>query len=108
MDIMNTATDRDLTIAAIKAALKNRSGKAWSVKGCRGTALGWIRISAPPARCDQFGCMTADDISTLSTLLGTDVHQQGANVPASSAYRREYLQRASGQPVTECAQPYWD
>jgi hypothetical protein len=42
--------DRDEAIKRIRAALKRRSGKAWSVTGDRGTAWGWIKIDAPPAR----------------------------------------------------------
>lgn len=42
---------RNDVIAAIKTALQKRSGKSWSVTGGRGTAYGWIRIDAPPARC---------------------------------------------------------
>jgi hypothetical protein len=45
--------DRDVAIKRIREALKRRSGKAWSVKGDRGTAWGWIHISCPPAR---LGC----------------------------------------------------
>lgn len=41
---------RDEAIARIRIALKQRSGKAWSVKGGRGTAYGWIDISVPTAR----------------------------------------------------------
>lgn len=43
--------DRDEAIKRIKAALKRRSGKPWSVTGGRGTAWGWIKIDAPPKRC---------------------------------------------------------
>jgi hypothetical protein len=46
-------TDRASTIRAIRAGLKRRSGKTWSVPGGRGTAWGWLRISAPPKR---LGC----------------------------------------------------
>jgi len=42
--------DRDEAIKRIRAALKKRSGKTWSVCGDRGTAWGWITISAPPRR----------------------------------------------------------
>lgn len=42
--------DRNETIKIIRDALKRRSGKPWSVTGGRGTAWGWIRIDAPPAR----------------------------------------------------------
>jgi hypothetical protein len=45
-----TDTSREATIKRIRAALKNRSGKVWSVKGDKGTAYGWIHISVPPAR----------------------------------------------------------
>ena len=48
--------DRDEAIARIRTALRRRSGVAWSVKGGRGTAWGWLRISAPPSRlgCGRF------------------------------------------------------
>lgn len=42
--------DRDATIKRIRAALKKRSGKDWSIKGGSGTAWGWIEIDAPPRR----------------------------------------------------------
>lgn len=42
---------RNEVISEIKAALKRRSRKSWSVTGGRGTVYGWIRISAPPKRC---------------------------------------------------------
>ena len=41
---------RDQAIKRIRDALKLRSGKPWSVTGGTGTAWGWIRIDAPPAR----------------------------------------------------------
>ncbi len=43
--------ERKEAIAAIKTALKRRSGKTWSVTGGTGTGWGWLTISAPPARC---------------------------------------------------------
>jgi len=106
--IADVATDRNDTIAAIKAALKARSRKTWSVTGGRGTAWGWIRIIAPPARRGEFGSMTDADIAELSALFGETVHHQGISIPASSAHRREYLERAIGQTPTDIAQPYWD
>ncbi len=42
--------DRNDAIRLIREALKRRSGKTWSVTGDRGTAWGWINITAPPAR----------------------------------------------------------
>lgn len=96
------SVDRDDAIKAIRAALKRRSGKAWSVTGGRGTGWGWIEITAPPKRrtgvhvknpewqgsvCDprdpewilvdsgepqQFGLMTPADRDELTALLGLD------------------------------------
>lgn len=101
-------TSRDETIQILKAALKARSGKAWSVTGGRGTAYGWIRISAPPARRGEFGYLSEADRAELGALLSMDVHHQGVSIAASSAYYREYIQRAQGETPTEIAQPYWD
>ena len=128
--------DKNATIKAIKSALQRRSGKAWSVTGGRGTAWGWIRITAPPARCTAghdlpagqsdwpenyvrnetkypqggAGVMTMADKIELGKLLGLDkpVHDQGESVGASTAYYREYLARARGETLVEIAQPYWD
>jgi hypothetical protein len=106
---MMTETSRDETIATLKAELKARTGKAWSVKGGRGTAWGWITVSAPPKRCNDNGHMTADDCAELALLfrLGTRVSSQGISIPASSAYYREYVARIKGETF-EAAQPYWD
>jgi len=38
--------DRNETIKTIRAALRRRSGKLWSVTGGRGTAWGWLSIDA--------------------------------------------------------------
>jgi hypothetical protein len=125
--------DRNDTIKRIKTALQRRSGKAWSVTGGRGTAWGWIHITAPPARrtwgsrlkegatndwpeswekCDigKPGCsMSPSDIEELATLLNLDRRQcDGIGVPASSDYRREYIDRAEGRTPAKIAEPYWD
>lgn len=41
---------RDEAIKRIRKALKQKSGKSWSVTGGRGTAWAWIRVQAPPKR----------------------------------------------------------
>jgi hypothetical protein len=51
---------RDDAISAIRTALRKRSGKAWSVKGGRGTSSGWITISSPPRR---LGCSRCHEYS---------------------------------------------
>lgn len=102
---------RDETIKRIRAALKRRSGKTWSVTGGRGTAWGWIHITAPPKRrVSPFGYMTEADQIELADLLGKDrpVHCQGESIPASSEYRREYIDRAEGREPGKYGTQYWD
>jgi hypothetical protein len=53
-----TDTSRDAVCKRIKAALRARSGKDWSVTGGRGTAYGWIAISVPKRR---LGCARLHD-----------------------------------------------
>lgn len=126
--------DRDDTIRAIRAALKRRSGKSWSVTGGRGTAWGWITIDAPPRRRSgdhmpdgadefgrityrhvdtgeprRFGIMTPADCAELAQLLGLErVHPQGVSIPAGTDYRIEYVARAEGRAPSAFGTPYWD
>lgn len=102
--------DRNDAIKAIRTALRKRSGKPWSVTGGRGTGWGWITIMSPPARRAADGDMTPSECRELAELLGLDhpAHHQGVTVPASSAYRREYTDRAEGRTPSVCGQPYWD
>ena len=101
--------DRDDAIKAIRTALRKRSGKSWSVTGGRGTGWGWITISAPPARRGEYGSMTEQDQAELAALLGLDrVHHQGQDVPASDAYRAEYVARAEGRTPDRYGTRYWD
>lgn len=102
--------DRNQTISEIRTALRRRSGRAWSVTGGRGTAWGWIKISAPPARLAQFGYMTADDQRQLGELLGLDgaAHPQGISVPSSNDYYQEHIDRANGRAPSVIGRPYWD
>lgn len=104
---------RDEVIAAIRADLKRRSDKAWSVRGGTGTAYGWISISAPPRRMED-GMMTVEDAAELHALLGIDyrpapgVRIARVTVPVSAEYRREFLDRAAGRTPTVVGKPYWD
>lgn len=125
--------DRDNTIREIRAALKRRSGKAWSVTGGRGTAWGWITITAPPARCtwrsrlraglpdvpasyepydsgEPGRLMSPADGAELAALLGLAPHEtrDGVGIPAGSDYWREYIDRANGREPSVCGRPYWD
>lgn len=133
-----TSLDRDDAIKLIREALKKRSGKAWSVKGDRGTAWGWINISAPPKRRvahdynpdfhrddpvpdvpayfentedrERAWYMSEDDCIELGELLnlGRPAHCQGVSIPAASDYRRFYVAAARGLVPTDSPTPYWD
>jgi len=101
---------RDDTIAAIRAALRDRSGKSWSVTGGRGTAYGWLKIASPKSRCaDEWGSMTADECAELARLLGLGrVHTSGESVPSGHDYYRQYLDLAERGETEIKARPYWD
>lgn len=101
--------DRNVAIETIKKALRRRSGKSWSVRGGKGTAWGWIRISCMPKHCDKFGRMPEEAQKELAKLLGKEwVHQQGESIPAANDYYQEYLDRAEGREPTVIGQRYWD
>jgi len=126
--------DRNETIKRIRTALKKRSGKSWSVTGGRGTAWGWLNITAPPSRCtghsvkregaitdwpedytyqdtgEPGGNMTPADAAELGELLGLDkpVHFQGESIPAGHNYWEEYIDRAEGRTPSVVGKPYWD
>ncbi|UHJ58813.1 hypothetical protein LT337_32430 (plasmid) [Mycolicibacterium fortuitum] len=102
--------DRDEAITKIRAALKQRSTKRWSVRGGRGTTWGWIKIVAPPARRGEYDEMSDEDCAELGELFGLDrpAHFQGLDIPASSLYRREYVARAQGRRPDVLGTPYWD
>lgn len=105
---MSDTIDRNEAIQTIRAELKRRSGKSWSVTGGRGTGWGWITITSPPSRSPGYGELSPEDQAELSNLLDKDVHHQGELVPASSAYRREAIERARGIEPAALAKPYWD
>lgn len=107
-------TDRNTAIVAIRAALKERSGRSWSVHGGQGTAWGWIYISAPPKRMEGMW-MSAEDSAELMRLLGRDWNPrpgreriQGVNVPDTGDHRREYVAYAQGREPEVIGQRYWD
>ncbi len=114
---------RNETIQIIKKALKRRSGKTWSVTGGRGSDYGWITIDAPPSRRtwtghaekerdtgQSGGHMSPNDRQELGILLGLGrpVHHQGHDIPASSDYYQEHIDRAEGRPPSVIGKPYWD
>jgi hypothetical protein len=109
---LNIDFSRDTTIKLIKQALERRSGKKWSVTGDRGTAWGWITITSPPKRRDEYGCMTESDRVELADLLGMDPREippDGEDVPAQADFREEYIDRAEGRKrLLVKGVPNWD
>lgn len=103
-------TDRNEAIRAIRAALRRRTGRPWSVTGGRGTAWGWITVTVPPSQRDRYGCASDADRRELGEALGLPgpAHAQGVSIPAGHDYRTEYVDRAEGRPPRVIGQRYWD
>ena len=125
---------RNDAIDAMRTALQRRSGKRWSVTGGKGTAYGWITITAPPARRIVHerliqghigrgpqdyelyespglsdGYITDADRQELETLLNLEsIHLQGVSIPAGNDYYAEYIDRANGVAPSRIGAPYWD
>ena len=106
-------TSRDVAIKSIRSALKERSGKAWSVRGGVGTAWGWITISSPPKRHVNHR-MTEEDTADLHKLLGLPwnpnhgVTAQSITVADTGEHRREFVARAQGRTPDVVGKQYWD
>ena len=101
--------NRNEVIKRIKTALQKRSGKTWSVTGGRGTAYGWITISAPPTRCIDGWKMPESDQKELAALLGKEsVHHQGESIPGQNDFYQEYIDRAEGRTPARIGKPNWD
>lgn len=87
----------------IRTALRQRSGKSWSVTCGRGTAYGWLHIQAKAHES-----MTPEERAELATLLGLESVSGSESIPASTQYYVEYLDRAEGREPSEHGEPYWD
>lgn len=99
---------RDEAIERIKTALKTKTGRAWSVRGGRGSAWAWITVTAPPKRRNEFGYLNQADRAELAKAFQCDsVHNQGITIAASAAHRREFVNRVEGNAF-EVAEAYWD
>ena len=96
-------------VAEIRAGLRSRSARTWSVRHGRGTAYGWITISAPPSRLGRYDEMHRGDCESLAGLLGlASVHDQGVSIPSGSDYYHEYIDRAYGRTPSVFGKAYWD
>jgi hypothetical protein len=104
-------TDRDITIRTIRTNLRNRGLKWVSVTGGRGTAWGWIHIGAvPSARPTPYAGLTEEQCQQLAAALSLEPGYvcQYVGIPASDAYREEYIARSAGETPARFGAPYWD
>lgn len=83
----------------VKAALRRRSGKSWSVTMDRGTAWGWTKIDAPDSRKDDDDSITAEESRELHALLGLPNPEWRTSVSCDSADWDAYVRRARGEPA---------
>jgi hypothetical protein len=102
-------TDRASVISSIKQALRQRSGRSWSVTGGKGTAYNWLTIDVLPSECRDFA-KAEETRKQLATLLGlARIHSQGHDVPGGNDYYREIIARARyGTDLGFVGKPYWD
>ncbi len=90
-------SERASTISHIRTALRERSGKRWSVCGGRGTAYSWITISAPDMRLDANGTMTDADTQELHRLLSMGGAVRPGSISVEARRRLEFVRRARGE-----------
>jgi hypothetical protein len=88
--------ERNKAIKLIRAALRRRSGKAWSVRGGTGTACGHIYICAPPRRCIDGFYMTPEEAAELHELLGFGGVVRSTSGATCLGDYSEYIDRANG------------
>lgn len=95
----------------LRDLLARRTGRAWSVRNSRGTAWGWIRVTATPKRCGRHGYMGLEDVHLLSSAFGHGVSRQGESLSPSLGVHGAAVYSVAGYPVPEdwsIAPPTWD
>jgi hypothetical protein len=107
---------RDEAAKLIRAGLRRRTGKAWSVTVGRGTTWGWITVLPLPRRQTDWhgdpkvggGMMSEAEAAELAAALDLPaVHSQGLSIPAGSDYYLEYVDRAEGRVPSVRGQHGW-
>lgn len=108
LPLRDAPMETEEAVKRIREALRERSGKPWSVARLRGTASCWLRITAPPAR-RVAGMMTPGDRAELGVLLGLDreCSPTGESVPGQDDYHREYVDRAEGRTPSVLGEADW-
>jgi hypothetical protein len=125
--------NRDFAANTIRASLKKRSGKPWSVTVGRGTAWGWIRVDAAVGRRTWRWVLPAGasdspenyqeidsgqpgghagpaDRAELAALLGLERldSYQGVSIPGQSDFYDEFMDRAQGKTPETIGKPHWN
>lgn len=95
------------TVIEIRRALRVRSGKAWSVTRQRGTAYGWINVTAPSSRQTNYQ-MSAEDTAELGSLFGLRGGATSVLIPDTPHHWAEFVERANGRVPTVYGHQYWD
>jgi hypothetical protein len=113
---MSPSLSRDEAAKRIRAGLRRRTGKDWSVTVGRGTTWGWITVESPPRRQVDWeghptaggGAMSEAERKELAAALGLPaVHHQGVSIPGQSDYYAEYVDRAEGRKPAVIGKPNW-
>lgn len=96
--------------AWLKKALKVATGRAWSVRGSRGTAYGWLNVSAPKDREEgPYGYTSEEDRVLLREAFQTErIHHQGYMIPSSRGFYWQAAQAVTGRPITIHGVRDWD
>lgn len=106
--------DRASVCLRIRQALRARSDRDWSVMGGRGTAWGWLRITAPPSRrggASELSPISDEDQAELARLLDLPpdvVRAQGVSVGDTNDHYREFIDRAEGRTPRVRGVSYWE
>lgn len=94
--------DRTSFVRVVRKLLKERTGVAWSVSGGRGTAWGWVTITAAKSR-QADGNMRPGDQALLARVLGADspVHHQGESVKPTRSARAAIIRAICGPGTSD-------
>lgn len=94
-------------INEVRRALRARSGKAWTVTRQRGTAYGWINVTAPASRQTNYQ-MSAEDTAELGSLFGLQGGATSVLIPDTPHHWAEFVERANGRVPMVYGHQYWD
>jgi hypothetical protein len=103
-------------------ALKEATGRTWSVSRSRGTASSWVNVDAPPARrtCEWDGVTPApkgqgyscqNDREVLGKAVhapGGVAHPQGESIPPDPGCRERVYDLVKGRSDPAVCKPNWD